>query len=233
MTDLAPPGSAESSSAPPLPDLDCRWVHSGSQQLDLLPTPITAASTTFKPFSLEESERIEQRWSAMTAHEKQQAIREWGYAEGEGGSAPASIKAAGQIKKSPKPSPGTLTDSEANSDGTVTKREVIMSGREQEEPEQADSRYKEIMSQLHRDNETLEVIAGVPVSQVRKHTALVDLTISQDSLFEVSLPTLSLHPVFWAYTGPRVSVIRGTWFVGDETRPCSWELGDELERAYL
>ena len=55
----------------------------------------------------------------------------------------------------------------------------------------------------------------------------------QDSLFEVSLKTLSLHPVFWAHRGPRVSVLRGSWFVTDETRPCSWELGEALERAYL
>jgi hypothetical protein len=55
----------------------------------------------------------------------------------------------------------------------------------------------------------------------------------QDSLFEVSLPTLSLHPVFWAHTGARVSVLRGTWFVTDETKPCSWELAEEIEKAYL
>lgn len=27
-------------------------------------------------------------------------------------------------------------------------------------------------------------------------------------------------------------VLRGTWFVSDETKPCSWELAEELERAY-
>jgi len=51
-------------------------------------------------------------------------------------------------------------------------------------------------------------------------------------MFEVSLSTLSLHPVFWAHSGQRVPVMRGTWFVGDETKPCSWELAEELERAY-
>ena len=52
-------------------------------------------------------------------------------------------------------------------------------------------------------------------------------------MFEVSLPTLSLHPVFWAHTGPRVSVLRGSWFVTDHTRPCSWELAEEIEKGYL
>lgn len=52
-------------------------------------------------------------------------------------------------------------------------------------------------------------------------------------MFEVDLPTLSLHPVFWAHTGSRVAVIKGSWFIGDETRPCAWELAQELEKAYL
>lgn len=54
----------------------------------------------------------------------------------------------------------------------------------------------------------------------------------QDGLFEVSLDNLSLHPAFWAHSGPRIPVLRGTWFAGDEQHPCDWELADELERAY-
>jgi hypothetical protein len=54
----------------------------------------------------------------------------------------------------------------------------------------------------------------------------------QDSLFEVSLKSLSLHPAFWAHAGPRVSVLRGSWFVTDETKPCSWDFAEELEKGY-
>lgn len=27
-------------------------------------------------------------------------------------------------------------------------------------------------------------------------------------------------------------MIRGTWFVGDETKPCGWDLAEELEKAF-
>jgi hypothetical protein len=43
---------------------------------------------------------------------------------------------------------------------------------------------------------------------------------------------MSLEPVFWAHTGPRVPVIRATWYIGDEAHPCEWELAEELERGY-
>jgi hypothetical protein len=26
--------------------------------------------------------------------------------------------------------------------------------------------------------------------------------------------------------------MRGTWFVGDMTKPCSWDLAEEIEKAY-
>jgi hypothetical protein len=57
-------------------------------------------------------------------------------------------------------------------------------------------------------------------------------SLRQDGLFEVDLETMALFPVFWAHTGPRIPVIRGTWFLGDETKPCSWELAEELEKGY-
>jgi hypothetical protein len=29
-----------------------------------------------------------------------------------------------------------------------------------------------------------------------------------------------------------VSVLRGSWFVTDETKPCSWDFAEELEKGY-
>lgn len=49
----------------------------------------------------------------------------------------------------------------------------------------------------------------------------------------MDLNTLSLHPVFWPQSGPRVPVMRGTWFMGDEAHPCTWDLALELEKAFL
>lgn len=43
---------------------------------------------------------------------------------------------------------------------------------------------------------------------------------------------MSLSPVFWAHNGPRVPVIRATWFINDEQHPCEWELAQALEQGY-
>lgn len=48
----------------------------------------------------------------------------------------------------------------------------------------------------------------------------------------MDLNTLSLHPVFWPQNGDRIPVLRATWFMGDSSKPCNWELARELEKAY-
>ncbi|KAK8843436.1 hypothetical protein IAR55_007093 [Kwoniella newhampshirensis] len=229
----------------PIPKLDIRWVHAGSQHLDLLPTPITAASTTYKAFAVEESSRIEERWQSYGDEERTKMIREWGSTEGEG--APARTAKVNKhkdkdkevIKEKEKDRRESVASShsidndrsattEEEHDNKVTGKIPPVEGLvepktngvgEEDEVEDLDTRYKDLIAKQQKEYENLELIAGVPVSQ--------------DSLFEVSLPTLSLHPVFWSHTGPRVSVLRGTWFVSDETRPASWELAEEIERGYL
>ncbi|WVQ64180.1 uncharacterized protein L199_002342 [Kwoniella botswanensis] len=237
----APPPDAPPPETPPLlpiPFLDYRWVHAGAQHLDLLPTPITSASTTYKSFSQSESLRIEERWIQLSDDERRKVIREWGSMEGEG--APARTKKKEKEKDkarresvtsvhsvgstSSHPLDDKVKEKEKKSNGDVPDKEHIRSGEEQSRAEEeysdsTDQKYKEVISKVQREYDDYEVIRGVPVSQ--------------DSLFEVSLPTLSLHPVFWAHTGSRVPVLRGTWFVENETRPCSWELAEEIERAYL
>ncbi|RXK37136.1 hypothetical protein M231_05587 [Tremella mesenterica] len=219
MSDLAPRPIVTSPTLP-APPLDARWVHAGAQYLDLLPTPITSASTSYKAFSPSESKRIEARWTSLPLLGRQLAIKEWGAAEGEG---------ASKVKKEHGRTESTASNNDERrssskdreKDRGVPDAEVIRSGEEQPTEGEVDGegRYRNIMADAQKEYENLELIAGVPVSQ--------------DSLFEVDLKTLSLHPVFWAHTGPRVSVMRGTWFVTDETRPCSWDLGEEIERGYL
>nr|XP_031862276.1 uncharacterized protein CI109_002241 [Kwoniella shandongensis]KAA5529348.1 hypothetical protein CI109_002241 [Kwoniella shandongensis] len=241
----------------PIPRLDVRWVHAGSQHLDLLPTPITAASTTYKAFVSEESSRIEDRWQTYADEERRKIVREWGSTEGEGAPARTKTKQTDKEKEGDKekekekerresvasshsvdndrlpthPSDEHLNGEKANLNGDV-KENGNGNGKVPEEgvidpdhlgedgdEQDLDAKYKDLIAKQQKEYENLEEIAGVPVSQ--------------DSLFEVSLPTLSLHPVFWSHTGPRVSVLRGTWFVSDETRPASWELAEEIERGYL
>ncbi|WWC73239.1 uncharacterized protein I206_107205 [Kwoniella pini CBS 10737] len=218
----------------PIPTLDVRWVHAGAQHLDLLPTPITSASTTYKSFSYTESLRIEERWRETPENERRKIIREWGHSEGEG--APARTKAKEKDKAKRNSVASTHSETSANShplddkvkerrkNGDVPDTEHLRSGEEQTMAEEssldnAEQKYKDIVRKVQSDYDNCEVIQGVPVSQ--------------DSLFEVSIPTLSLHPVFWAHSGSRVPVLRGTWFVESETRPCSWELAEEIEKAYL
>ncbi|WVF65714.1 hypothetical protein IAT40_000445 [Kwoniella sp. CBS 6097] len=222
----------------PIPLLDCRWVHAGAQHLDLLPTPITAASTTYKPFGQEESSRIEEAWRAIPDGERRRIIHTWGSTEGEG--APARTKKKEKPKDDKKSASSDRRASVVSTSSTghhpvddpptessgdnLALEEPIRSGEEQanieeESIEAQERKYREIINKAQNAEDDFELISGVPVSQ--------------DSLFEVSLPTLSLHPVFWAHTGPRVSVLRGTWFVEAETRPCSWELAEEIEKAYL
>ncbi|WWC64176.1 uncharacterized protein I303_106784 [Kwoniella dejecticola CBS 10117] len=218
----------------PIPTLDFRWVHAGAQHLDLLPTPITSASTTYKPFSFSESLRIEERWRETTDNDRRKIIREWGSMEGEGAPARAKVKEKDRTKRNSVTSAHSdastaahrLDDKvkEKRQDGEVPDKEHLKSGEEQTMAEEAplddaEQKYKDIMRKTQSDSDNYEVIQGVPVSQ--------------DSLFEVSIPTLSLHPVFWAHSGSRVPVLRGTWFVESETRPCSWELAEEIEKAYL
>ncbi|WVO15288.1 hypothetical protein L204_102944 [Cryptococcus depauperatus] len=215
---------------PPLlaiPDLDVRWVHAGSQHLDLLPTPITSASTSYKAFSSSESLRIDRKWQEMSETEKLLAIQVWGKSDGEG-----------------VPSPKETSQDTARKDGSRSRSSSQASKSKQQDVHPIDAKiqderlhehtenrdggknlveemareYKEMVNEAYIDEVGYDVVRGVPVSQ--------------DFLFEVWLPTLSLRPVFWVHTGPRVAVVRGTWFVQDPTQPCSWQLAEELERAY-
>ena len=145
----------------PAPALDYRWVHAGSQTLDLLPTPIMTASTSYKPFSSEESQRIETQWQSLPEQARRIAINEWGLGDGEG-------TTTAQKKKE-----RSRSDSGASSTkgaGGMVDGEVIRSGEEQPKVDETDreGRYRDIMTEAQREYENLELIAGVPVSQVSR-----------------------------------------------------------------
>ncbi|WVQ81546.1 hypothetical protein IAT38_003670 [Cryptococcus sp. DSM 104549] len=238
----AVPPDAPAPTTPPLlpvPELDARWVHAGAQHLDLLPTPVTSASTTYKAFSYNESLRVDDRWMEMTDEERRKVIEEWGKLDGEGAPAASKKKEKEKAKEKEKEAAdkgrraSVVSNTSLNNESTTHPvDEKVKSERAnsttstsddaagaEEAVDESDRKYKDILMKLQHDYEDLESVLGVPVSQ--------------DSLFEVSLPTLSLHPVFWAHTGPRVAVLRGTWFASDDTRPCSWELAEEIEKGYL
>lgn len=188
-TSEAGPSSPPSPLILPLPPLDVRWVHAGAQHLDLLPTPITSLGQTYKAFSADESERIEERWLDMTEEERRKAVAEWGATEGEG--APAKVKPTakdkekeremekekekekGTRRRSMSPN-GRASNVHAHSlragevqdrlDGKLPEKEEVFSGQEQVK-EEGDTRYREVIRDLQK-NYDLETIVGVPVSQV-------------------------------------------------------------------
>ena len=145
----------------PAPALDYRWVHAGSQTLDLLPTPITTASTLYKPFSSDESQRIETQWQSLPEQARRIAINEWGLGDGEG------TTTAQKKKERPRSDSGASSTKGA---GGMVDGEVIRSGEEQPKVDETDreGRYRDIMTEAQREYENLELIAGVPVSQVSR-----------------------------------------------------------------
>lgn len=145
----------------PVPELDYRWVHTGAQHLDLLPTPITTAATAYKAFSPDESRRIQAAWDQMTPEARGKAVEDWGKKEGEGFATPTK-----QDKDKGK-------DKERRGSSASTKSvEVVRSGEEQPQDEKGDGKYKDFMAKAQQEYENLELISGVPVSQVGPRSEL-------------------------------------------------------------
>ena len=107
----------------------------------------------------------------MSGEDRQKIVAEWGAGEGEGAPPKVSLKGKEKDEKSAKvkdkengerdPSPRSVTP---------PVKEVVRSGLEQPKDEQdeenAEGRYRDIMAKAQKDYEDLELIAGVPVSQV-------------------------------------------------------------------
>lgn len=153
----------------PIPELDFRWVHTGAQHLDLLPTPITTAATVYKAFSYGESDRIETAWNDLTPEARRKAIEEWGKKEGEG-FATATITKKEKPKEIDKDKERRGSNASARSVNTQRERddtETVKSGEEQpEDDKDKHTRYKDFMVNAQQEYENLELISGVPVSQV-------------------------------------------------------------------
>lgn len=162
MADAPVEGALEHETLP-MPELDYRWVHTGSQYLDLLPTPITTAATIYKAFSPDESRRIQEAWDAFTPEERQKAIHDWGRKEGEGFATPAT-KGKEKDKEKEKERRGSNVSARSVREG----EEVVRSGEELPNGDEKDSdgNYKDFLATAQQEYENLELISGVPVSQV-------------------------------------------------------------------
>lgn len=165
----APP---ESPSILPQPPLDVRWVHAGAQHLDLLATPVTAASTTYLAFSAEESEAIDAAWfSRYTEAEREEIRRKYGTSDKDKVKEKEEKRASKDLDSGKK-----QVYKEADEDGsigrdamgrTADEREkanddILRSGEEQPVEDDEDERIRK----EYEENENLELIKGVPVSQV-------------------------------------------------------------------
>ena len=155
----------------PTPSCDFRWVHAGAQHLDLLPTPITTTATTYKAFSPDESGRIEEAWLALSAEERTEAITEWGNNEGEG--------APGKVEEKAKVAEKEIGEQKEAVRGTSPENMdmEIMSGEEQRK-ESAEKGYQSPMTRTLKEYDDLEVIHGVPVSQVGRERPVMELILT-------------------------------------------------------
>ena len=151
----------------PIPDLDFRWVHTGAQHLDLPATPITTAATVYKAFSYAESNRIETAWNELTPEARRKAIEDWGKKEGEG-FATVTKKEKEKVKDNDKDKERRGSNASTRSVNTQKDdSEMVKSGEEQPvDDKDRDMKYKDFMVNAQQEYENLELISGVPVSQV-------------------------------------------------------------------
>ena len=159
----------------PKPDLDYRWVHTGAQHLDLLPTPITTAATVYKAFTYDESNRIESAWNDLSPEARRKAIDDWGKKEGEGFATVTKKEKENVKDKERRGSNASGRSVNTQKDET----EMIRSGEEQPHDEKdSHGKYKDFMLKAQHEYENLELISGVPVSQVCTGYWSCDLLLS-------------------------------------------------------
>lgn len=207
------------------PKLDFRWSHSGSSHLSLLSTPLTQTKTiTYAAFSVLENENLEAAFNALKPAEREAALRKMGEWKEDKKEEPAATASSGPTDKDGKGEKRENKEGEvlvgdmSDMDRNVGRRPSATPSMDADKYPDPDSQPIEPIPDDTPEEEDYDKIKGVPVAQ--------------DGLFEVDLTTMSLFPVFWAHTGSRVPVIRATWFLEDETKPCSWELAEELEKGY-
>ncbi|KIS00050.1 phospholipase [Cryptococcus deuterogattii 2001/935-1] len=166
-----------------VPALDVRWVHTGAQQLNLLPTPITSASNSYEAFSESESSRIELRWQSISESDRLKTIKLWGRNDGEGAfqSQGETIKQGEKIGHDEKVTDGSkgcdsisrhsIDGTDAHSVGSKVKSE---DGEEHLDPDvddmssgedQINKKYHALLLEAREKNDDLDSVQGVPVSQ--------------------------------------------------------------------
>jgi hypothetical protein len=174
----------------PAPPLDFRWVHKGSQLLQLPTVPITGESV-YKPFSIDENARIEAAWDKLD--NRSEIAYMWGREDGEWGERvkkkewdlarqaekerkkaeskdkKKDMKDSLDIDRGPlkpkaggkKDMPRPLTPTPASS----APQSDADDGPEQPEPAKSEL-YKSIVEQAQNDPERFDAVKGVPVAQV-------------------------------------------------------------------
>lgn len=162
-----------------VPALDVRWVHAGAQQLNLLPTPITSASNSYEAFSESESSRIELRWQSTSESDRLKTIKLWGRNDGEGAfqSQEETTKQGEKIGHDEEVTDGSkgcdsIDGTDAHPVGSKVKSE---DGEEHLDSDvddmsfgedQINKQYHALLLEAGKKNDDLDLVQGVPVSQV-------------------------------------------------------------------
>lgn len=225
--------------------------------MDLPTAPITSQALNYVPFSTSENLRLEEAYQKLSEEEKNEVGRVSGKGTEEAEKEKEKKKKLPDTaEKTPEQAANTSSKEPAHTTGHVKIDKAIGETEEELEsvpgPDDIDvERYPDPGNEMpsvwngqkakedhDKQEEDLDTVVGVTVSQVSnslistRRRPISDVLLRQDSLFEVSIPTMSLNPVFWAHTGKRVPVIRATWFINDDSHPCEWELAEELEKGY-
>lgn len=161
------------------PELDFRWVHTGSKLLDLPIVPIPANETQpYKPFSADENARIEASWNAMPDDKRQRIVAHWGLEDGEWGQklkpAPKKKDVKDKDKAKGKGDSKTATKGKATLEAAPAGPDtpVLVSDAEALDAEAVDKKqqYRSIIEQAQSDPSRLDTVFGVPVAQVGGET---------------------------------------------------------------
>lgn len=167
----SPEPAVEALKTIPAPPLDFRWVHTGTKQLQLPTIPITVADAIYQPFSNDENKRIEDTWMKKSSEERKAIVEQWGKEDGEWGRKSRAHKKEEKEKVKDKSEKlgrdkrDSLKEIRSPESGSST---PMTSDGEMEEMS-SDKMYKSIIERAQSDPTRLDVVDGVPVSQVSVH----------------------------------------------------------------
>lgn len=173
-----------------MPWLEYRWMHGGAQYMDLPTAPVTSQTINYVPFSSSENTRIEEAYQKLSEEEKVQV----GKISGKGSEkddeqssektmekSKAKDSANGSTSKVKEESNGHVKIAKANGEvqeqvGDALEPDDLDAEKYPDPGNEAPTTRKDQKGKEDKDKqeEDLDKVVGVPVSQVRCHVHVDD-----------------------------------------------------------